>query len=34
MKFQGPELVFIFLAVATGEPFWLWMTILFQALED
>ncbi len=31
MRFHGPEIILLLLALATGEPLWLWLTILYQA---
>lgn len=33
MKFYGPELLLLGLALITGEPFWLWLTILYLVLR-
>ncbi len=33
MKLYGPEIILMLLAVITGEPFWLWLVILYLLLQ-
>ena len=34
MRFHGPEIILLLLALGTGDPLWLWLTILYQAVVN